>query len=134
MMLQGAAYVRPRTADDSTEEGAAHRLTPLPDTGRDSSDGLVTGAPQSQSEPSPDVDASQPLRAPSPAQRNAARQAERRLVVYLEEPQRRWLRGIEADALQDDVRLSASAIVRMAIDELRARGVEWRDLAARTRE
>src|SRR5437868_985298 len=38
-----------------------------------------------------------PARAPSAAQRNAARQAERRLVVYLEEPQRRWLRGIEAD-------------------------------------
>jgi hypothetical protein len=134
MMLQGAAYVRPRTAHGSMEEDAAHRLTPLSDTCRDSSGGPVTRVPQPQSEPSPGVDAPQPVRAPSSAQRNAARQAERRLVVYLEEPQRRWLRGIEADALQDDVRLSASAIVRLAIDELRARGVEWRNLAARPRE
>jgi hypothetical protein len=66
---------------------------------------------------------------PGPAQRNAARQAERRLVVYLDETQRRWLRGVEADALRDDVRLSASAIVRLAIDELRAQGVRWRNLA-----
>lgn len=69
--------------------------------------------------------------APSSAERNAARQAERRLVVYLDESQRRWLRGVEADALLDDVRLSASAIVRLAIDELRARHVGWRELAAR---
>ena len=67
----------------------------------------------------------------SSAERNAARQAERRLVVYLDEAQRRWLRGVEADALLDDVRLSASAIVRLAIDELRARHVGWRELAAR---
>jgi hypothetical protein len=65
------------------------------------------------------------------AERNAARQAERRLVVYLDEVQRRWLRGVEADALLDDVRLSASAIVRLAIDELRARHVGWRELAGR---
>jgi hypothetical protein len=98
------------------------------------SGGLVTRPPQSQPSPSPRLEAPRAVRAPSAAQRNAARQAERRLVVYLEEPQRRWLRGIEADALQDDVRLSASAIVRLAIDELRARGVEWRDLAARPDE
>jgi hypothetical protein len=133
MMLQGAADVRPRTAHGSMEEDAAHRLTPLSDTGRDSRGELVTGAPEAQSQPS-SGDGPPPVRAPSPAQRNAARQAERRLVVYLEEPQRRWLRGIEADALQDDVRLSASAIVRLAIDELRARGVEWPDLAARPHE
>jgi len=64
----------------------------------------------------------------SPAERNAARQAERRLVVYLEEPQRRWLRRVEAEALIDDVRLSASAVVRLAIDELRARGIGWQGL------
>jgi hypothetical protein len=130
MMLQGAAYVRPRTGHGSMEEDA-RRVIPLSDTDRGSSGGLVTSAPQPQSQSSPHVDAPGPARAPSSAQRNAARQAERRLVVYLEEPQRRWLRGIEADALQDDVRVSASAIVRLAIDELRARGVEWRDLAAR---
>jgi hypothetical protein len=45
-----------------------------------------------------------------------------------------WLRGIEADALRDDVRLSASAIVRLAIDELRARGVGWQGLADRPPE
>jgi hypothetical protein len=66
---------------------------------------------------------------PGRAQRNAARQAERRLVVYLDETQRRWLRGVEADALRDDVRLSASAIVRLAIDELRSQGVRWQNLA-----
>lgn len=65
----------------------------------------------------------------SSADRNAARQAERRLVVYLDEGQRRWVRAVEADALRDDVRLCASAIVRLAIDELRARAVGWRELA-----
>jgi hypothetical protein len=70
-------------------------------------------------------------RSATSAERNAARQAERRLVVYLDEVQRRWLRGVEADALLDDVRLSASAIVRLAIDELRARHVGWRELAGR---
>jgi hypothetical protein len=70
-------------------------------------------------------------RGSGPAQRNAARQVERRLVVYLDETQRRWLRGVEADALRDDVRLSASAIVRLAIDELRAQGVCWQNLADR---
>jgi len=64
-------------------------------------------------------------------ERNAARQAERRVVVYLDEVQRRWLRGVEADALRDDVRLCASAIVRLAIDELRGRGLGWQDLAGR---
>jgi hypothetical protein len=68
------------------------------------------------------------------AQRNAARQTERRLVVYLDEVQRHWLRGVEADALRDDVRLSASAIVRLAIDELRVRGTGWEDLADRLPE
>jgi hypothetical protein len=60
------------------------------------------------------------------------RQAERRLVVYLDDAQRRWLRGVEADALRDDVRLSASAIVRLAIDELRSCSVGWRGLAERS--
>jgi hypothetical protein len=67
-------------------------------------------------------------------ERNAARQAERRLLVYLDDAQRRWLRGVEADALRDDVRLSASAIVRLAIDELRANAVGWQDLADRIPE
>ncbi|MCU1287751.1 MAG: hypothetical protein JWO13_4101 [Acidobacteriales bacterium] len=106
----------------------------MSDSGGGLSSGLVTRATQSQPPPASRLEAPRAGRAPSSAQRNAARQAERRLVVYLEEPQRRWLRGIEADALQDDVRLSASAIVRLAIDELRARGVEWRDLAARPDE
>src|ERR1700730_1572068 len=73
-------------------------------------------------------------RGAGPAQRNAARQAERRLVVYLDESQRRWLRGVEADALRDDVRLSASAIVRLAVAELRAQGVRWQHLADRPPE
>jgi hypothetical protein len=60
---------------------------------------------------------------------NAERRAERRLVVYLDAVQRRWLRGAEADALRAGVRLSTSAIVRLAIDELRIRGVSGQDLA-----
>ena len=68
------------------------------------------------------------------AKRNAVRQAERRLVVYLDEAQRRWLRSVEADALRDDVRLSASAIIRLAIDELRDHSVGWQDLAGRPPE
>jgi hypothetical protein len=75
-----------------------------------------------------------PVRAPSAAERNATRQAERRLVVYLDEVQRRWLRGIEADALRDDVRLTASAVIRLAVDELRARRIGWRELAGRLPE
>lgn len=71
------------------------------------------------------------LDAPATCERNAMRQAERRLVVYLDATQRRWLRGVEASALRDDVRLSVSAIVRLAIDELRTRGVSWHDLAER---
>jgi hypothetical protein len=66
---------------------------------------------------------------PPAFQSNAVRQAERRLVVYLNAVQRRWLRGVEADALRDGVRLSTSAIVRLAIDELRIRGVSGQDLA-----
>jgi hypothetical protein len=73
-------------------------------------------------------------RAVTPAERNAARQAGRRLVVYLDDSQRRWVRGVEADALRDNVRLSASAIVRLAIDELRTHAVGWRDLAGRRPE
>jgi hypothetical protein len=84
--------------------------------------------------PAPDAAAPAVVRASSPAERNAARQAERRLVVYLDEVQRHWLRGVEADALRDDVRLSASAIVRLAIDELRARGIGWQGLADRLPE
>lgn len=68
------------------------------------------------------------------ARRNAVRQAERRLVVYLDESQRRWLRSVEADALRDDVRLGASAIIRLAIDELRDQAVGWQDLAGRLPE
>jgi hypothetical protein len=65
---------------------------------------------------------------------NPARQAERRVLVYLDQTQRRWLRGIEAAALRDDVRLSASAIVRLAIDELRRRDVSWQGLAEQLTE
>jgi hypothetical protein len=86
------------------------------------------------SAPAPDAVAPGVVRASTPAERNAARQAERRLVVYLNEVQRHWLRGVEADALRDDVRLSASAIVRLAIDELRARGIGWQGLADRLPE
>jgi|HubBroStandDraft_6_1064221.scaffolds.fasta_scaffold143064_2 hypothetical protein len=68
---------------------------------------------------------------PPAFQANAVRQAERRLVVYLNTVQRRWLRGVEADALRDGVRLTTSAIVRLAIDELRIRGVSGQDLAER---
>ena len=68
---------------------------------------------------------------PPAFQANAVRQAERRLSVYINPIQRRWLRGVEADALQDGVRLSTSAIVRLAIDELRIRGVSGQDLAER---
>jgi hypothetical protein len=68
---------------------------------------------------------------PPAPQANAMRQAERRLSVYINPVQRRWLRGVEADALQDGVRLSTSAIVRLAIDELRIRGVSGQDLVAR---
>jgi hypothetical protein len=68
---------------------------------------------------------------PPAPQANAVRQAERRLSVYINPSQRRWLRGVEADALQDGVRLSTSAIVRLAIDELRIRGVSGEDLVAR---
>ncbi|MDB5063624.1 MAG: hypothetical protein JWM18_58 [Chloroflexi bacterium] len=68
---------------------------------------------------------------PPAPQANAVRQAERRLSVYINPVQRRWLRGVEADALQDGVRLSTSAIVRLAIDELRIRGVSGQDLVAR---
>jgi hypothetical protein len=71
------------------------------------------------------------LDAPPVSQRNAARQADRRLVIYLDDSQRRWLRGVEAAALRDDVRLPASAIIRLALDELRERGVSWHDLAER---
>ncbi|MCU1287748.1 MAG: hypothetical protein JWO13_4098 [Acidobacteriales bacterium] len=84
--------------------------------------------------PAPDAAAPAVVLTSSPAERNAARQAERRLVVYLDEVQRHWLRGVEADALRDDVRLSASAIVRLAIDELRARGIGWQGLADRLPE
>ena len=68
---------------------------------------------------------------PPALQANAVRQAERRLAVYINTVQRRWLRGVEADALQAGVRLSTSAIVRLAIDELRIRGVSGQDLAER---
>ncbi|MDB5068098.1 MAG: hypothetical protein JWM18_4532 [Chloroflexi bacterium] len=68
---------------------------------------------------------------PPAFQANAVRQAERRLVVYLDAVQRRWLRSVEADALRDGVRFSTSAIVRLAIDELRIRGVSGQDLAER---
>ena len=68
---------------------------------------------------------------PAAVQANAVRPAERRLVVYLDTVQRRWLRGVEADALRDGVRLTTSAIVRLAIDELRIRGVSGQDLAER---
>ena len=68
---------------------------------------------------------------PPAFQANAVRQAERRLAVYVNVVQRRWLRGVEADALRDGVRLSTSAIVRLAIDELRIRGVSGQDLAER---
>jgi hypothetical protein len=68
---------------------------------------------------------------PPAFQANAVRQAERRLVVYLDAVQRRWLRSVEADALRDGVRFSTSAIVRLAIDELRMRGVSGQDLAER---
>ena len=68
---------------------------------------------------------------PPALQANAVRQAERRLVVYLDTVQRRWLRGVEADALRDGVRLSTSAIVRLAIDELRIRGVSGQELVER---
>lgn len=85
-------------------------------------------------DPTPDAAAPAVVRTSSPAERNAARQAERRLVVYLDEVQRHWLRSVEADALRDDVRLSASAIVRLAIDELRARGIGWQRLADRLPE
>jgi hypothetical protein len=68
---------------------------------------------------------------PPAFQANAVRQTERRLVVYLDTVQRRWLRGVEADALRDGVRLSTSAIVRLAIDELRIRGVSGQELAER---
>jgi hypothetical protein len=66
---------------------------------------------------------------PPAIQTNAVRQAERRVAVYLNAVQRRWLRGVEADALQAGVRLSTSAIVRLAIDELRICGVSGQDLA-----
>jgi hypothetical protein len=68
---------------------------------------------------------------PPALQANAVRQNERRLVVYLDTVQRRWLRGVEADALRDGVRLSTSAIVRLAIDELRIRGVSGQELVER---
>jgi hypothetical protein len=68
---------------------------------------------------------------PPAFQANAVRQAERRLAVYVNVVQRRWLRGVEADALRDGVRLSTSAIVRLAIDELRIRGISGQDLAER---
>lgn len=68
---------------------------------------------------------------PPAVQANTVRPAERRLAVYLTTVQRRWLRGVEADALQAGVRLSTSAIVRLAIDELRIRGVSGQDLAER---
>ena len=68
---------------------------------------------------------------PPALQANAVRQTERRLVVYLDTVQRRWLRGVEADALRDGVRLSTSAIVRLAIDELRIRGVSGQELVER---
>jgi hypothetical protein len=68
---------------------------------------------------------------PPAIQANAVRQAERRIAVYLNPVQRRWLRGVEADALQAGFRLSTSAIVRLAIDELRIRGVRGQDLAER---
>ncbi|MDB5064924.1 MAG: hypothetical protein JWM18_1358 [Chloroflexi bacterium] len=103
-----------------------------------SDDSSVTDTSGTGTAPSPDpaTDTAAPavVRASSPAERNAARQAERRLVVYLDEVQRHWLRGVEADALRDDVRLSASAIVRLAIDELRARGIGWQGLADRLPE
>ena len=68
---------------------------------------------------------------PPALQANAVRQTERRLVVYLDTVQRRWLRGVEADALREGVRLSTSAIVRLAIDELRIRGVSGQELVER---
>jgi Arc/MetJ-type ribon-helix-helix transcriptional regulator len=42
-----------------------------------------------------------------------------RTTVYLTEEQRRWLRGIAAQARLDDLALSASDVIRFALDRLR---------------